>query len=277
MQRDGNACTARGQGDRGMPNWVAGVVGTFILSLIVAYGFLWLRCRRIGPPFGRHARYWALFVVLATAVTSTAVGLLIVVASKHVPAYVGIVVPSGLWLSKLPPQRDRDLLPRNGFPALLTLPFSRLYDRMGDDLQDWCDTRIRAASPKPQWIADATEYYYKQVAVRFREGQVREDLDRWMMSIGHKIRIVQLINLDSEPGRVRATLQMHPSTALARKYDDGDLPRLALRLETEALSELNLFLAYVYRLGYHNMLIYPFRPPIQRTPAAHRSSRDRSK
>jgi hypothetical protein len=160
---------------------------------------------------------------------------------------------------------------------LLTLPFSRLYDRMGDDLQDWCDTRTRAASPKPQWIADAAEYYYKQVAVRFRQGQVREDLDHWMMSISHKIRIVQLINLDSEPDRVRATLQMHPSTQQARKYDDGDLPRLALRLETEALSELNLFLAYVYRLGYHHMLIYPFRPPIQRTPAAPRRTRDRSK
>ena len=40
--------------------------------------------------------------------------------------------------------------------------------------------------------------------------------------------------------------------------------RLASRLEVEALNELHLFLAYVYRLGYQNLLIYPFRPSTQR-------------
>jgi hypothetical protein len=45
---------------------------------------------------------------VGTATASTGVGLLIVAASHHVPAaYVGIVVPSGLWLSKLPPRGDR--------------------------------------------------------------------------------------------------------------------------------------------------------------------------
>lgn len=243
-----------------MPSWVAGVVGTFVLSIIVAYGLLRLRCRGIGPPFGPRARYWALFIVVATAIVSSGVGLLIVVVSKHVPAYVGIIVPGGLWLSKLPPQRDRDMLPRK-LPSLLTLPFSRLYDRMGDDMQDWCDTRLRAASPKPQWISDAAEYYYNQVAVRFGKGRVRSDLDRWLDSIMHKISIVRLIDLDTSPSRLRAALQLHSSTQQIRKYDDDDLLRLAVRLETEALNELHLFLAYVYRLGYHNMLIYPFRPP----------------
>ncbi|HEY1821348.1 MAG TPA: hypothetical protein VGG83_15600 [Trebonia sp.] len=201
--------------------------------------------------------------MLATAIVSTGVGLLMVVASKHVPAYVGIIVPGGLWLSKLPPQRDRDLLPGN-LPSLLTLPFSRLYDRMGDDMQDWCDTRLRAASPKPQWIADAAEYYYNQVAVGFRKGRVRADLDRWLDSITHKISIVRLINLDTSPSRLRAALQLHACTQQIRKYDEDDMLRLALRLETEALNELHLFLACVYRLGYHKMLIYPFRPTVQR-------------
>lgn len=249
-----------------MPSWVLGVIGTFVLSLILAYGFLRLRCRGIGPPFGPRARYWAFFIVVATAIVSTGVGLLIVVASNHGPAYIGIIVPSGLWFSKLPPQRDRDMLPRN-LPALLTLPFSRLYDRMGDDMEDWCDTRLRAASPKPQWISDAAQYYYNQVAGRLSEGRARADLDRWLDSITHKISIVRLINLDSVPGRLRASLQMHPSTQHIRKYNDDDLPQLARRLETEALNELHLFLAYVYRLGYHKMLIYPFRPSAQRARA----------
>ena len=41
---------------------------------------------------------------------------------------------------------------------------------------------------------------------------------------------------------------MHASTQHVRKYAGDDLP-LARRLETEALNELHLFLAYVYRLG----------------------------
>jgi hypothetical protein len=250
-----------------MPSWVIGVAGTFVLSLIVAYGFLRLRCRGIGPPFGPRARYWAFFIVVSTAVMSSLVGLLFVVASKHVPAYVGIVVPSGLWLSKLPPQRDRDMLPRHLPAALLTFPFSRLYERMGEDMGAWCDTRLRAAAPRPQWISDAAQYYSNQAEGLPGGSRARADLDRWRDSIKHKISIVRLINLDAGPERLRAALDLHPSTQHVRKYNDDDLLRLADRLETEALNELHLFLSYIYRLGYHTMLIYPFRPAIQRVEA----------
>ncbi len=257
-----------------MPSWVVSVAGTFVLSLILAYGFLRLRCRGIGRPFGPRTRYWAFFIVVATAVVSTGVGLLIVISSNHVPAYVAIIVPSGIWLRKLPPQRDRNMLPRN-LTALLSLPFSQLYDRMGDDMEVWCDTRLRAASPNPQWISDAAQYYYNQVASRPGEWRARPSLDRWLDSITHKISIVRLINLDADTGRLRAALQMSASTQSVTKYADDDLPRLALRLETEALNELHLFLAYVYRLGYHTMLIYPFRPPLQRVSASRFSRRSR--
>jgi hypothetical protein len=247
-----------------MPSWVVGVVGTFVLSLILAYGFLRLRCRGVGPPFGPCARPWAFLIVVATAIVSTGVGLLLVAASRHIPAtYVAIVVPGSLWFSKLPPQRDRDLLPRT-LAGLLTLPFSRLYDRMGDDMEGWCDTRLRAAAVRPQWIADAAKYYYDQVRGGLKDGQARADLDRWRESITHKIGIVRLISLDTTPARLAASLAMHPSTQHIRKYADDDLPRLARRLETEALNELHLFLAYVYRLGHHRMLIYPFRPSAHR-------------
>jgi hypothetical protein len=252
-----------------MPSWVIGVAGTFVLSLIVACGFLRLRCRGIGPPFGPRARYWAFFIVVTTAIMSSAVGLLLVVASKHVPAYVAVIVPSGLWLGKLPPQRDRDLLPRN-LPGLLTLPFSRLYDRMGDDLEAWCATRLAAVSPNPQWISDAAQYYSNQAENLRGEGQARANLDRWRDSIKHKINIVRLINLDAGPERLRASLHMHASTQHLRKYNDDDLARLAGRLETEALNELGLFLSCIYRLGYHRMLIYPFQPSLQRVQAPDR-------
>ncbi len=250
-----------------MPSWVVGVVGTFTLSLILAYGFLRLRCRRIGNPFGPRAWSWSVLIMVATAIGSTGVGLLIVAASHTMhAAYVGIVVPAGLWFSKLPPERDRNLLHRT-LAGLATLPFSRLYDRMGDDMQDWCDTRIAAAAAKPQWIADAVTYYFAQVQGGLKDSQARADLDRWRASITHKIAIVRLIGLETTPARLQASLRMHPGTQHTRKYADDDLPKLARRLETEALNELQLFLAYVYRLGHHTLLIYPYRPSAHRVPA----------
>jgi hypothetical protein len=251
-----------------MPDWVAGVVGTFALSLILAYGFLRLRCRGIGPPFRPHARFWAFGIVLGTAAVSTGVGLVILAASHHVDAaYIGILVPSALWLSKLPPRDDRLSSGRMFSIGVLTVPFGRLYERMGDDMLDWCDTRIRAAAAEPQWIADAVKYYHDQVRGGLKDGRAHADLSRWRESITHKIGIVQLISRDTTPARLQEFLQRHPSTQQIRKDANDDLPRLARRMESDALSELNLFLAYVYRLGHHKLLIYPFRPFAYRAPA----------
>jgi hypothetical protein len=243
-----------------MASTVLGAVGTFILSLVLAYGFLRLRCRAVGHPFGPRARYWALFITVSTAIVSTGVGLIIVAASHHDhAAYVGVIVPGGLWFRRLPPERDRDLLPRT-LASLLTIPFSHLYDRMGDDMQDWCDIRVRAASVKPQWIADAVVYYHNQMVNGLRDAKARTDLDSWRTSIMHKIRIERMIDQDHSAARLRAELRTHPSTQHIRAFNDDDLLRLANRLESEALNELHLFLAYAYRLGYQKMLIYPFRP-----------------
>jgi hypothetical protein len=165
------------------------------------------------------------------------------------------------------------MLPRSLPGSLLTLPFSRLYERMGDDMEAWCDMRLRAAAPHPQWISDAAQYYSNQAEGLPRESRPRADLDRWRDSIKHKISIVRLIHLDARPERLRASLDLHPSTQHLRKYNDDDLLRLADRLETEALNELHLFLAYLYRLGYHTMLIFPFRPSIQRVEPPYRRPR----
>jgi hypothetical protein len=247
-----------------MASTVLGAVGTFALSLILACVFLRLRCRKIGPAFGPHARYSAFFIVMATALVSTGAGLVIVAASHHGhTAFVGVIVPGGLWFQKLPPRRDQALYPRT-LPSLLTLPFSHLYDRMGDDMQQWCDTRLRAAAPQPQWISDAVVYYHNQVTARFRDGKALADLEHWRNSIMHKIHVERMINLETTPARIRTALQAHPSTLYIRGYADEDLERLAARLEVEALNELHLYLAYAYRLGFHKMLIYPFRPSAQR-------------
>jgi len=236
---------------------VVHVVVTFVLSLLAAYGFLLLCCRRAGNPFGPRARAWAVLIVVATAAVSAALGLLLAAASHPSAAYLGLLVPSSLWLTTLA-QRDPHLV-----------PFGPLYDRMGDDMEDWCDTRLRAAAQKPQWIAAAANYYYDQVEARIRDERARDELDEWRESIVHKIGVVRLIFAEAPAGEVRDALQTHPGTRDTRRYHDDDPARLAARLESEALNELHLFLAYIYRLGYHKLLIYPFRPPAVQAQPEH--------
>jgi hypothetical protein len=252
-----------------MPSWVVGVAGTIALSMVSAYGFLLLRCRGTGHPFGPRSKSWAITVVVITATISTALGVAAVAAGHHVrAAYVGVIVPSGLWLGKASAQRRSrrgSLLPKP-LVGYLALPLHCLDDRMGDDLQDWCDTRSRAVSGKPQRVAGAAQYYYNQVAGRLKDDRAREELSSWRDSIRHKIEIVQMIGRYEPLERVENALQSHASTSNTHKYDADDLPRLARRLESEAENELHLFLAFVYRRGYRKLLIYPFRP----TPAPRR-------
>jgi hypothetical protein len=246
-----------------MLSWVVGGGGTFVLSLVFASWFLKLRCQGVGPPFGRRAKPWAIVIVLGTAIASAGLGLFIAAASHHTPAaYVGIIVPGGLWLTRVSAPRDRT----GPLAVWLTQPLSRLYDGMGEDMQAWCDIRRAAAAEQPQWISDAAEYYYAQVQGRLRDRQAQAQLCDWRDSVMHKISIVRLIDLDALPSRLQDSLQQHPATRNVSAYADDNLPRLARRLENDALNELNLFLAYAYRLGYHKMLIYPFRPSAHRTP-----------
>lgn len=252
-----------------MPDYVAGIAGTFVLSMILAYGFLRWRGRGIGYLFGPRARIWAFSIMAATAIASAGVGLLVVVATRQVhAAYGGIIIPGVLLAGSLSPLEDRLPAGRSPVAAAWASPFSRLYDRMGDDMQNWSDTRITAASMEPKWIADAVTYYSNQVRGRLKDDRVQAELNRRQESITCSIDIVRLINLDTTRTRLRERLQMHPSMQV-RTYPDNDLRWLARRLESDAQGELRQFLDRVYQLGYHKMLIYPFRPSANRIPARH--------
>ncbi len=251
---------ARGGGH--MPGWVTGVVGTIVVSTVSAYLFLWLRCRRAGDPFGPRARWWGIAIVVITAAVSTGLAVAAVTAGGHVrAAYIGLILPSGLWLGTVSAQRRRERGSRRAGQLIgyLTLPLRCHEDRIGDDMQDWCDARLRAASKTPQWVSDAAQYYYNQVDGRLKHVRARAELSAWRESIEHKIRIVRLIGLDTTPARLEAALHSHPATRGMNKYAPDDLPRLARRLESEAQNELHLILASLYRLGYRKLLIYPFR------------------
>ena len=250
-----------------MPNW--GVVGTFVLSLILACGFLRRRCRGIGPPFGPRARFWASVIVVATAAVSAGFGLLIAAASHQIAAaYVGIIVPSALLLSRLPPQGDRLVtrLSSGGGPVfvgVLALPFSRLYDRMGDDREPLARYQAHGRVGAAAVDSGRRNVLLRPGATRAQGRPGPGGSGRQVKSITCSIEIVRLISLDTTPDRLRERLQMHPSIPV-RDYPDDDRPRLARRLESDALNELHQFLAVVYRLGYHKLLIYPFRPSADR-------------
>jgi hypothetical protein len=247
-----------------MSSWVVDVIVTFAIALVSANGFLRLRCRGVGPPFGPSARFGAVIIIVVTAILSTGLGVAVVVASRNIGAtYVGLIAPSVLWVSNTitPPNRRRSSLVPRSLANSLASPLGRLYDRMGIDMQNWCDVRLAVAAEKPQWLSDAATYYYDQVSPRLKDGKVRDELRELRESIEHKIRVARLIGADTSPAYLQAELQSHPSTRDLRNYDPEDPPLVARRLTSDATSDLRLLLIRVYQLGYHKLLIYPVRAP----------------
>lgn len=256
-----------------MPSWAAGAAGTFAISAVSAYVFLLLRCRGIGYPFGPRARWWAMAVVLMTAIVATGLGVAAVAVSDHLRAvYIGVLLPSGLWLGKSSTSR-RSLRGSTTLRTVfseVTVPLRWLDDCMGDDMQHWCEVRSAAVGANPELIYDAAEHYYLQVANQVKDRQKHHDLDIRLGSIEHKVAIARLARLGTTSTVVlRDRLQDHPSTRDDRKYPADDPALLACRLESDAENELQLLLACIYQLGNRKLVTYRgFKPAPQpkRTP-----------
>jgi hypothetical protein len=170
---------------------------TVVVSVISAYFFLRLRCRRRGNPFGERARWCSLSIIAALVVLSTGIGLAYVTLSHHYGAtYVGLVLPSVLWLGRASFNRDDGHQPTTLVDVLL-YPLRRLDDLMGQDMQQWCDIRSLAVEGHPAWVSEAAEYYWRQVPARVKDERGLRDLDRWRQSIEHKIKAARLADLDS--------------------------------------------------------------------------------
>lgn len=251
-----------------MPSWAAGAAGTFVISAVSAYVFLLLRCRGVGYPFGPRARWWAMAVVLMTAMVASGLGVAAVAVSDHLRAvYVGVLLPSGLWLGR----RSAAHRSRRGstlFRTLVTevtLPLRCLDDSMGDDMQSWCEVRTAAVGPNPELIYDAAGHYYLQVANQVKDRQKLHDLDIRIASIKHKVAIARQARLrTSGTAALRDDLQDHPSTCDNKKYRADDPSLLACRLESDAENELQLLLACIYQLGYRKLVTYRgFKPAPQ--------------
>jgi hypothetical protein len=254
-------------GEGNMPIWVLDVVSAFALAIVESYGFLVLRFRTVGRPFGPRARWWAVTIILVTAAMSAGFGLAIAaVVHDSRAVYAGLVVPCGLWLGQTTesgPDRGPLARPLTGWATFL---LQRLYDRMGDDMQEWCDARLSWASRSPLGLTDAVDYYYGQVSARLADERPRVPLDRWRESITHKISVVRLIRLESTSDRVRGALRSQPLSGGLATYVAGDPGLLAERLESDAKSELGLFLAYLYRLGYRDLAAFPAKATLSPRP-----------
>jgi hypothetical protein len=245
-----------------MPGWVPGVVGTIAVSAASAYVFLRLRCRRIGPPFGPRAKWPAAAIVAMTAIISTGLGLAAVAVGHHLrPIYVGLVLPSGLWLGKVATDRGRERgsLWATPLAARLSL-LRRLDDRMGEDMQSWCDDRLEAASKPSYQLAAAARFYCDRVDYRLKDDRARAQLNRWRRSIAAKMKIVHLIDLGTTLDKLHAELRVLQSKRGMSRYSFND-PHLRNRLVSDAANELSLLLASIYRLGYHREPIYPIIYP----------------
>jgi hypothetical protein len=255
-----------------MSAWITGLAATTVLSVVTAYVFLWFRCRGIGYPFGPRARWWSYSIIAIAAIVSGGLGLVAgaVSGQAHV-AYVAVVLPIGLLLGRV----SVDSGTRGGQAAgwlsqLLSSPLRRLNDRMGDDMDYWCEERHRAVADSPKWVAEAAQYYCNQVAGRLKDDRAELYLERLRESIRHKIKVMRVIELGDSPARLHNALQSHPSTAGQHQFTVDDLDLLSRRLRTEAEHELDLLLAFIYQRGFHKLLVYPFRPPKLGRPARRR-------
>ncbi len=241
-----------------MASWVS-IAVTTVLSIILEFILLVVRLRGVGSPFGDRSRWWTITIIVITSAVSTAIGVILVLASgRMVAVYFGLLVPIALWLLPIRPRSQM----LNTLLAPLTIPYGRLYDAIGNDMQEWCDVRLAAAAQETQWIADAAQYYYWQVvATRPKDERMQSELNEWRNSIVYKIGIVRHISVGTSPEWVLDALRRHPATSQISRYEIDDTAHLAARLEREALNELNLLLASIYRLGYRKLLIYPFVLP----------------
>lgn len=255
-----------------MSAWITGLAVTTVLSVVTAHVFLWLRCRGIGYPFGSRARWWSYSIIAITAVISGGLGLLAGAASGQVHvAYAGVVLPIGLLLGRASGDTGTRVGRAPGWLShVLSFPLRRLNDRMGDDMHYWCGERHRAVADSPKWVADAAQYYCNQVAGRIKDDRAELYLGRLRESIQHKIKVMRAIELGDSPARLRTALQSHPATANQHQFTVDDLNLLSRRLRTEAEHELDMLLAFIYRRGFHKLLIYPFRPPNLGRPARRR-------
>jgi len=253
---------------------------TFVLACASAIFFLLLRCQGKGPLTGRHSRTWALLVVALTGLLSTAVAFAGLAVVRHLPgAFVGlgIVGPSGLWLSQIHSRSEEQRsLVRDMSTLWLNRLLARMEEGMAEDRAAWCEQHVDEA-----WSADelsaAARFYQEYLRQRMSAAERRRSrINAQVTAIETRLTAVVLIENGAARNKVVAALQGSRTTKDSRYTRDySDLQRMADILHHDAERDLIRLLGSAYGAGLYRLPVYspPRRtysgmdPPARTVPA----------
>jgi hypothetical protein len=237
---------------------------TFGLACASATFFLFLRCHDTGPPFARHSRPWALLVILVTSVLSTGAAFVGLVVVHHLPGVfvgVGLVGPSGLWLSEIHSQREeRRSLLRDVSTLWLSRMLARHHEAMAEDRATWCEHHV-----DEEWSADelsaAARFYQEYLRERMSPAERRRSrINAQVNGIEARLTTVQLIENGAVRNKVASALQESRVTKEPRYSRNlNDLRRMADILHHDAERELVRLLGTAYGAALYRMPV--FTPP----------------
>jgi hypothetical protein len=243
---------------------------TFVLACASATFFLFLRCHRTGRPFGPHSRAWALAVIGVTGLLSTAVafvGVLVLSSLPFASTGLGLVAPSGLWLSEIRSKRDdRRGLGYDLSTLWLTRLLARLQEGMAEDRIAWCEERV-----DQDWDTDelgmAARFYQEYLRERMSPDERRRSrIYAQLSAIENRLTVVQLIDNSAGKTKIAAALAGSRATKDARYSGHlSDLSKMGDILRHDAERELMRLLGSAYSAGYYRMPVF--------TPREARSAR----
>ncbi len=261
-----------------MPGVTMRLSVTFALACASATFFLFLRCQGTGPPFGRSSRRWALLVIVITGLVSTTVAFAGVALINWLPlAFVGlgIVGPSGLWLSEIRNRGDgRRGLTRDVSTLWLSRLLARMHEGMAEDREAWCAKHIDQEW-SPDELSMAARYYQEYVRELLSPDERRRSrINAQVNAIEARMAAVQLIENGAGRPKVVAALQGSRTTKDPRYTRNlDDLSRLADNLRHDAERDLFRLLSYAYGLGLYRMPVSDPRRGNRRALPARRATR----
>jgi hypothetical protein len=243
---------------------------TFVLACASATFFLFLRCHGKGRPFGPSSGKWALSVIGITSVVSTAASIAGVSLVDRLPTAlfgIGVLAPSGLWLTEIRNHGDdRRSLGRDMSTLWLTRLLARMHEGMAEDRITWCEERL-----DPDWSNDdlglAARFYQEYLRERLPpEERRRSRIYAQVHAVEARLSAIQLIESSAGRTKIMAALQGSRTTKNARYSGSlGDLSRLADLLRHDAERDLVRLLSSAYNAGYYRMAVYT---PPRRTYSA---------
>jgi hypothetical protein len=234
---------------------------TFALACASAVLFLLLRCQGTGPPFGRNSRVWALLVITVTSLLSTGAAFAGFAIMNQLPGAflgLGVIGPSGLWLSEIHNRReDRRSLLRDMSTLWLSRLLARLHEGMAEDRIAWCERHV-----DEEWTADelsaAARFYQEYLRERMTPAERRRSrINAQVNAIEARLTAVQLIENGAARTKVVAALQGSRVTKDSRYTRNfGDPQRMADILHHDAERDLIRLLGSAYGIGLYRIPVY---------------------